>query len=355
MFEHAGKVYLPHRPDGSCVFLNASSGLCRIHEQFGMETKPLGCQLYPFRIVATFKGEASVSFRYDCPTVRRNDGAPMAESLPELKRFAAKLGLPPNFDETTMGAFNREQIEAVCEFVGTLITAFDRNDERALFLAGLCDWLGETSWADVDRPKLAGIFKDLKARVQSAVASSPRRSGLLHRVAFRTLLGMYLRRDEDILNGHADRLRRLVSMCAIVLGFGSFSGLGVKHPRGTLSRASLFKRRIAPPDVLIGALHWQMIRSKLDSFQFMGAANPGHDFLTGLRSLALLYPLVLAAAKYRAGNRGSAVVDEGDIDYAVAAIEHSFGRGAMLRLPFARSLERFVLDPAAFRRLLQTL
>jgi Fe-S-cluster containining protein len=354
MFRHAGNVYLPHQADGSCVFLNASNGLCRIHEHFGMEIKPLGCQLYPFRIVPTFKGEASVTYRYDCPTVRQNQGAAMAESLPELKRFAERLVLPEHFGEQACGGFDREQIEAVCEFLGTLLNAFDRNDQRALFINSLCDWLDEIPPEELDRPKLAGAFVELKKRVQSALSGSPRPLGLLHRVAFRTLLGIYLRRDEDVLNGHASRLGRLFSMYAIVAGFGSFSGLGVSHPKGKLRFAGLFQAKIAPPEVSVSALHWRMIRAKLESFQFMGSANLGHDFVAGLRSLALLYPLVLAAAKYRAGNRGVMSIDQSDIDYAVAAIEHSYGRGAVLHLPFARSLEKFLLEPAGFVRLLQT-
>jgi hypothetical protein len=103
------------------------------------------------------------------------------------------------------------------------------------------------------------------------------------------------------------------------------------------------------------ALHWRMIRAKLESFQFMGSANPGHHFLSGLRTLALLYPLVLACAKYRAGNRGSPVVEESDIDFGVAAIEHSYGRGAMLRLPFARAMEKFLLEPTVIGPLVRTI
>jgi Fe-S-cluster containining protein len=355
MFQHAGKVYLPHQVDGSCVFLNTTSGLCRIHEQFGLETKPLGCQLYPFRIVPTFAGEASVTFRYDCPTVRENRGAPMLESLVELKRFEKQLVLPENFDRSVMGSFDEPQIEAVCDFVGTLLGGFDRNEDRALFISIVCDWLGEIAPQKLDRAALAGAFLELKKRVQSAVAAPARRPGLIHRLAFRTLLGIYLRRDEDVLNGHASRFTRLISMFCFVLGFGSFRGLGVSHPVGKLSRAGWFASTIPAPSVDVSALHWHMIRAKLESFQFMGSANPGHNFLSGLRSLALLYPLMLAAAKYRAGNRGSASIDSSDIDYAVAAIEHSFGRGAMLRLPFARSLETFLLETSAFGRLVRTI
>jgi hypothetical protein len=94
-----------------------------------------------------------------------------------------------------------------------------------------------------------------------------------------------------------------------------------------------------------------MIHNKLDSFQFMGKGANGRDFLDGLRSLALLYPLVGAVAKYSAANRGAPSVEAEDVDYAVAAIEHSYGRLAILNQPFTRSLEKLLMQPGAFARL----
>jgi len=353
-FRHGGRTFLAHRADGDCVYLNAANGLCRIHEQFGAEAKPLGCRLYPFQIVPTFDNEVTVTARFDCPTVRRNDGAPHGDAVRELTRYAGQMRLPEPFDERTRSSFGREQIEAACEFAGTLMSAFPANDRRALFLALLCDWLQERlagGAGDFDRSDLAKAFAELKARVEAAASEAPSRLGLIGRVAFRTLLGMYLRRDEDVLNGQAGRVRRLLAMISFVLGIGSFKALGVTHPPGSLRAARRFSPGPAARDPNFFELHWRMIRTKLESLQFMGAANRGHDFLSGLRSLAMLYPLVLAAAKYRAAGR-SAPLDSTDIDYGVAAIEHSFGRSAILAQPLVRTLETFLLRREQFIRLL---
>ena len=176
-------------------------------------------------------------------------------------------------------------------------------------------------------------------------------------MAFRTLLGLYLRRDEDMLNRKAGRMSRLFSMIAIVFGFGDFAGLGLIHPMGKLRKARLFEASDQTPaaavtGVAVMELHWRMVHVKLGSLQFIGLANRGRDFLAGLRSLALLYPLVLAAAKYRAASReDGAAVNHSDIDYAVSVIEHSFGRSVLLAQPFARSLERFLLETNVFTRI----
>src|ERR1700761_5251509 len=86
IIHHGNKSYLGRKGDGSCLFLNEANGLCRIHEQFGYDAKPLGCQIFPFQIKATFKNEVTIIGRFDCPTVRKNIGAEHAEALPQIRR-----------------------------------------------------------------------------------------------------------------------------------------------------------------------------------------------------------------------------------------------------------------------------
>ena len=37
------------------VFSNESNGLCRIHEQFGIDVKPVGCRVFPFQIADVWR------------------------------------------------------------------------------------------------------------------------------------------------------------------------------------------------------------------------------------------------------------------------------------------------------------
>ena len=353
LIRHGGKTYLVHESDGACVFLNRGNNLCRIHEQFGVEAKPMACRLYPFQMAPTFAGELSVTARYDCPTVRKNQGDAHTQALGLLEQYAKKGAEARGFDEATRCHLERDQIAAVAEFVSTLIGGFSRNEQRAMFILYLCDVLALTAADELDREALASVFGPMKADIE-APAKPAGRPGLIHRIAFRTLLAQHLRRDEDILDRRAGRLRRLISMAAFVCGFGGFRGLGVHHPAGSLRRARLFKGE-ARPSVETCQLLWRLVRNKLDSFQFMGQANGERDFLTGLRSLALLYPLVLAAARHHAASRASANVEAQDMDYAVPAIEHSFGRSAVMGFSSMRSLEKLLLDRKSFGRLIQTL
>jgi Fe-S-cluster containining protein len=358
LLQHGSKTYLAHRPDGSCVFLNLENGRCRIHEQFGADAKPLGCRLFPFQISPTFAGEASVTARYDCPTVRKNIGQPHADQLHELRRYAHELRPNRFFDEPTCCYLEQDQIQAVVEFVATLMNGFSSAAQRALFIAYLCDALQTMQVDELDRVVLAKMFPILKQQVEQATNPQGKREGkrvgLMQRIAFRMLLGMYLRRDEDVLNRRASRFGRAIAMVKFVLGFGGFRGLGVNHPSGQFRKSKLFKRNsLQASNQETFDLHWRMIRNKLESFQFMGPSNGGRNFLIGLRSLALLYPLVAAAAKYRAANRGASAIEPQDVDYAVGAIEHSFGRSAVLNQKWIGSIEKLLMQREVFTRLVR--
>jgi Fe-S-cluster containining protein len=353
VMQHAGRTYLAHAPDGVCVFLNRSNNLCRIHAEFGVDVKPLGCRLYPFQIAPTFEGEATISPRYTCPTVRKNIGVSHREALPELRELAAKMQLPGYFDQATTCNLDRDQTYAVCEFAATLMSAFPQNDQRALFLIALCDFLSSLTADELDREELARAFAPIKAGVEAVAAAPGKKVGWFTRLAFRMYLGLHLRRDEDVLDGRAGRLQRVTAMMAFVAGRGGFSGLGVVHPTGTLSKSRLFRPELSSNDASLFELHWRMISTKLMSLHFMGSANHGRDLLAGLRSLALLYPLVASAAKYRAGNRGSTAIETEDVDYAVGVIEHNFGRSRVLAQPFARAIEKLLLDPDVFVRVVR--
>jgi lysine-N-methylase len=358
VFRQGGKAYLARKAGGACLFLNETNGLCRIHEQFGIDQKPVACRVYPFQIAPAFEGELTVAGRYDCPNVRRNEGAPYADELPALRQLARRLDLPTRgFTEATLCHLEPEQAQAVIDFASTLLGGFATGAERALFLAYLCDTLAMTSAEDLDRAALAQAYGPLKRLVGNAIAMPPARPGRLHRLAFRTLLGLFLRRDEDVMNRLAGRTSRTLALTGIVLGGGSFNKLGLSHPQGKLRRARLFARRPAlqPHDPAVFALHWRMIRNKLQSFQFMGNGEDGRNFLEGLRLLALLYPLVLATARYSAVNRGADRIEASDVDYAVAAIEHSHGRLAILNKRATRSLERLLTEHRAFTRLVRSM
>ena len=79
------------------------------------------------------------------------------------------------------------------------MNGFDRNDQRTLFISTLCDWLALVDRNQLDRGVLAEAFPALKQLVEAASNTPVKQPGLIHRLAFRTLLGLHLRRDEDVM------------------------------------------------------------------------------------------------------------------------------------------------------------
>ncbi|MCX5662181.1 MAG: YkgJ family cysteine cluster protein [Planctomycetota bacterium] len=344
----SGRTYLAHAADGACVYLNRGNGRCRIHEQFGMEAKPLGCRLFPFQIARTFEGQVSVLGRNDCPAIRDNYGQPFDEQRRDIDALARELPLGPAFDPQVLDHLSREQVQAAVEFAVALLNAFPDDRGKVLFLYYFTDWLATQSVEGLSRETLGLGFPEIQGHVQKVLALPAGRVGAIHRLAFRALLAQHLRRDEDVVDGRAWRIPRAIAIARIVLGGGGLPGVGAVFPPGTIRQARLFTgdTHIATASGAFD-LHWRMVRLKLASFQFMGR-SAGRDFLNGLRGIALLYPFVVATARLRAAGRASAVVDAQDVDFAVGAIDHAVGRQPILRSPLARQLESFVLDPRAF-------
>ena len=77
-----GHFRIRKRADGACGFLSADNR-CRIHEELGGEAKPLACRVFPFRFHPV-EGRPLVTTSASCPTIVRNEGAPLAAQAPEI-------------------------------------------------------------------------------------------------------------------------------------------------------------------------------------------------------------------------------------------------------------------------------
>jgi hypothetical protein len=69
----------------------------------------------------------------------------------------------------------------------------------------------------------------------------------------------------------------------------------------------------------------------------------------------LLFPLIAAVAKYSAANRNSPKIEMDDVDFAVNVIEHSFGRLAILKYSWMQSIEKLLMAPKTFTRLVRNI
>jgi len=87
--DFGGKRWLRQREDGACIFLG-DAGRCTVHEKFGLQAKPLACQLFPFSF-APGPRHASVGISFACTSVRRSAGAELSSHQAEVIRMQSAL------------------------------------------------------------------------------------------------------------------------------------------------------------------------------------------------------------------------------------------------------------------------
>jgi Fe-S-cluster containining protein len=132
-----GRFRIRKREDGACGFLSPENR-CRIHEELGGARKPLSCRLFPFRVQPAAGGEAVVTASFCCPTIGRNEGAPIVErDLKPLAREWLREARAPARPELVHG---RPIDPAVAAAVRTAFRALlDRSAPLADILARIAE------------------------------------------------------------------------------------------------------------------------------------------------------------------------------------------------------------------------
>lgn len=355
MLSQGSQTYLRHDTDAACLMLNRETGRCRIHERFGENAKPIGCQLFPFSLARTFVNEISVTTRFSCPSVHRNEGKPHEAQLAELRKLAKHVVKGPGFNEENLCQLEPDHVRAITEFAGTLLGAFERPEAKATFMHALCLWLTIQPVESMNREVLGEAFGKLQEHVEATLRVGAVKPGRVHRLAFGAVWASHLRRDEDVLDRRVGRVSRFWSLLRVCLGGGDLQRLGHDHPAGSVRAAGLFTGGNAAARPEAFDVFWRMVRQKLAAHQFMGPANFKQNMPEGLLDLCLLYPLVAASACYHAAARGAACVEGDDVAYATAAIERGFGRNAVLNNPSIGRLKILLLRPGVYERLVVNL
>lgn len=149
-FLHVKDLFVKHRaagpagfglakwPDGRCIFLDADN-LCLIHKYYGLQAKPLACQLFPF-VFTPFAGSLRVGLRFDCPGVCTSDGRNLSDYIKEVQSLANRI-VPAGVENMPLPAVTgRQKIEASWfEFINEILLQIVTSD--ALDLVRRLHWL----------------------------------------------------------------------------------------------------------------------------------------------------------------------------------------------------------------------
>lgn len=333
-----GQWKLNHRPDGSCVFLTATSR-CRLQERFGPEAKPFVCRLFPFVLIPT-GNQWRVGLRFSCPSAAANLGPPVPEKeLVTLSRLLEKHvgrtpdSAPPPVVEGAPG-LEWPDVARIVDVLAAVVEdrseRLERRVRRWLAIARVCR---QTGLDEVRGKALTDFLQSLRGAVDvpASPADVPRPDRLLGRLLFRTLLAIYARRDrrDQETFGLWSRLGRVRAGWRFVRGRGAVPRINPFLPEVTFAEV---EDRPAPPPELDETLERYYL-VKLTSLQFCGPPNFGLAFWEGLESLALTLPMILWLC------RAFTTLSPAEaLPRALEIVDDHFGGDRMLDLPHFRSM-----------------
>ncbi len=356
-----GNDYIDRRANGSCIFLEEATNLCKIHAKHGYEAKPIGCRAYPYTITTTFPGKFSVTCRMDCPAVRANDGKRIADDMPAIRGFIDEMGIKGGFDAEVLDGLTEETARKISRALFEYIIDFKEAEQAPRIAMALMaiDRMETMGSSFLNGNDLQAIWPSFFKRIKLDMAHQPlRRLGRTEQWRFLALLSAYLRRDEEIVGrGGLARIRRSIEMTRLYFGSANLHTLGKEHPDMRIHRSQLFATTVANARDVDWSLWMEIFRIRLQAYQFMGPANYGLSFFSGLKSLLVTFPLVMATAKAAAIARDpeTIFIRPEDVDYAVGAIDHSYGRSAYLSFGMFATLTSQMTEPPNYFLLLHNL
>ncbi|MEM1061092.1 MAG: YkgJ family cysteine cluster protein [Planctomycetota bacterium] len=363
LLREGGSWRLAHRADGACVFLN-EKGLCRIHARFGEKTKPLACRVYPYAFHPDGSGRVTVSLRYSCPSVVANKGASADEPAAgrEIQTLAKEV-----VPRAAGGKFTAPEIvpgvrlpwhdfERLIDALDDTLAEPDAGPFvrliRAVFWVSLLKEARVDSLGGPELDDFLSIISGAAERDAPEDLSEFDPPGGLARLHFRLRVGYYARRDTAASAdaGWLDRVRLLKSAVVITRGKGKWPQLRPELPPVRFRSLDGDFGPLPPgaDDLLI-----RYLRTKVRGVHFCGPAFYDVPFVEGFLSLALVVPVTLTFARWRAvldGGRRRLTLT--DVREALAIADHPHGYSAALGTPFVRQQMRQLMGLNEVARLI---
>ncbi len=331
------KTYrLAFQPDGACVFLN-EHGLCRIHAKFGEPAKPLACRVYPYALHPAGKG-VTVSLRFSCPSVVANQGRAVTQQIGDLQQIA-KLVVPSGAEQLPAPKVSRREQLAWPDFrrfADALEASIaDFSVPLAVRLNRILAWMSLVAEARFDKlsgARLSEFLQLVREAAEHEVPDWPNpipAPSKLGQSAFRTLAAIYARKDtaSSVREGWRGRWKLFRAIVRFVRGEGMVPVLqeGFREvPFDALEQP--FGR----PSPEIDALMTRYFQVKIRGLHFCGRGFYNLPFTDGVGYLALMWPVTLWLARWKAAGDGRTTLTLDDVSQALAVADHNQGFSPLL-------------------------
>ena len=295
---------LAQRSDGSCVFLT-DEGLCRIHQEFGFDAKPLVCRMFPLQVVPR-DNVAYLTIRRACPSAAADRGRPVAEHLEfgrELARERHLVDSTPNPPPMKPGETREWRAsKRVLESLERLLT-----DERyppvrrivhSLIFCRLLEQARTRSLTDDRLIELLGVIEQNITGEVGDLFTDRQRPARAALVLFRQTAAEFVRLYPGLgaKPDWSERFRLAWAAWKMVLGRGQLPRLHPAFPPAT------FQRLDEPLGVLDPSIYQplnRMLEMAAHSWVYALANRSGWSIIDSLRMLALSYPTALWLLRWR--------------------------------------------------------
>lgn len=351
---HKGHFRLGHQEDGACVFLDPA-GKCRIHARFGEAAKPRACRLFPLALHPVAK-KIVVGVRFSCPSAAANSGPPLSAQTAGLADLA-RLVVPEGFMDFPAPAILHEESlpwPDFMRFVSWLDHAMSPgNLPVALKLRRALHALTTVEQAQFDYITGSAAERILDALSQNAALELPAGAAStsadpstaprmrMNKMLFRTLVFTYARRDsiQDLKSAGGHRLRMLWGMLRFVRASGRLPAVipGLKPVE-----FAAIERSFGPLPAKAEATLTRFFRVKIQSLHFCGRAYYDLPLIEGFQHLALLFPVIVWLARWRAAAGDRASVSNEDIEWALGIVDHHHGYSPILAAAWSRRRVRLM-------------
>jgi len=359
--EFRGQTFLRQRDDGACIFWQ-EDGRCRIHAEFGLEEKPVACQMFPFSLVP-IEGGAAMGLNFACQSVLENRGAKLGSHGDDLRRMASlvpelrPVGRPPMLTRS----LRAETVEV--EALINIVDGWLRNDEVDLTtrLDGLA-WLVQSLHAAKLGTVRGTRFIEL---VSTLVSVLPEELDHLpidapSRGQRRMLRQAVYARTEDLKIVDALRegrlrgaLRQLWVSRRFAAGRGVVPNTVPGWPR-EVPFADVESVRPAERDAdEVDDLIVRFVRATVLGGRFFGAGYYGWSVIDGLAAVTVNLPVIGWLARLHAAGHRRDQLTIVDLRAAVGRVDRAAGRARWLGSAGERVRLTYLLADDGLRRLIR--
>jgi lysine-N-methylase len=332
--EFRGRRFLAQRADGACVFLG-EGGRCRIHAEFGLEEKPLACQMFPFVLAPDARRvRAGVSFA--CASVLASKGPALGSHAADVRRMAAQVDeLSPArtmLDDATEAA--PEEPDLVAEALDRWLRDASRPlAERLDGLAWLAQQLAGARFTKVRGTRLRELMDTLVGALPDELPLHP--AGPASRAQRATLRQAAFFRLEDPKIGDLRRQGKVRAVLGQYLrsrrfsrGRGTVPAMGAGweggFPFDAVDAVGGVDR--SPDAAAIDELLTRWMRATVLGGRAWGSGFYGWSVTAGMQALALNAACTLWLARLRAAGAGRDAPTVDDVRAALSRVDRASGR-----------------------------